>query len=45
MLILIEDDEEQNFQWELWEATDGKDRKQFDREVLERTLDEWLAYY
>jgi len=46
MLILREDDEGRNFQWELWETTDGKDRRPpFDREALERTLDEWLAYY
>ncbi|RLC20650.1 MAG: hypothetical protein DRI57_04325 [Deltaproteobacteria bacterium] len=45
MLILREDDREQNSQWELWETTDGKDRRPFDREALERTLDEWLAYY
>lgn len=45
MLILREDDEGQNFQWELWESADGKNRKPFDREVLEKTLDEWLAYY
>lgn len=45
MLILREDDDEQNPQWELWETSDGRDRKPFGQETLEKTLEQWLAYY
>ncbi len=44
-MLILREEEEQIFQWELWETTDKNNRKSFDREVLERTLDEWLTYY
>lgn len=45
MLILTEDDEKQRSHWELWEPKNKKDRKAFNPETLERTLEDWLQHY
>ncbi|MCP4108955.1 MAG: hypothetical protein GY749_26060 [Desulfobacteraceae bacterium] len=44
-MLILREEKEQIFQWELWDTTDKSDRKPFDCEALEKILDEWLAYY
>ncbi|MCP4345706.1 MAG: hypothetical protein GY795_09295 [Desulfobacterales bacterium] len=44
-MLILREEKEQIFQWELWDTTDKNDRKPFDHEAFEKILNEWLAYY